>query len=113
MRIRLAPGETLTVGLEDENGRACDGELTIAFDVDGNKQFTVTADMPDSDGRNGLIYDERFGEGIPAEAEEVPVLPECGKHGCARRDTVKVLGSLTYNACPEHRAEIEELTDNE
>jgi len=52
MKIELAPGETLVVSLKES-----DGEFTIKF---GEDAVTVEADMPDTQGRTGVIYEEVF-----------------------------------------------------
>ena len=57
MRILIAPGDVLTVGIDDG-----DVEFTIAFDAGGNGHLTVSADMADSTGRVGVIYDEDFSQ---------------------------------------------------
>ena len=59
MRIMLKPGETLTVGFADENDDDGDGVITIEF---GAEVLTVCADLPDTTGRQGVIYEERFGD---------------------------------------------------
>lgn len=38
---------------------------------------------------------------------------QCGKAGCNKIATCEIWGDLLYQACDEHRAEIEELTKNE
>jgi len=38
---------------------------------------------------------------------------QCSKMGCNRRSVVTVWGSLSYEACEVHRAEIERLTEND
>ena len=52
MKIELAPGETLVVSLKDS-----DGTFTVKF---GESAVTVEADMPDTKGREGVIYEEAF-----------------------------------------------------
>ncbi len=73
MRIILKPGETLTVGFTDGSDASgvgrdlVDGTLDIAI---GTTEITVSASMPDTSGREGVIYQEVFGAGIPAPDEE-------------------------------------------
>jgi hypothetical protein len=52
--VTLSPGEKLVVVLE-----GTDGQFVIDY---GDDALTVTADLPDSDGRADVIYSERFGE---------------------------------------------------
>lgn len=59
MRIMLRPGETLTVGFADENDQDVDGTIEIEF---GAEVLIVRTEWPDSTGREGVIYEERFGE---------------------------------------------------
>lgn len=54
MKIVLKQGDRLEVCLE-----GTDGEFVIEY---GDSTLTVTADLPDSDGREGVIYSERFGD---------------------------------------------------
>lgn len=66
MRIELAPGEELTVGFKDT-----DGEFSIGFDGSTPTwAIRVKADLPDSSGRSGIIYEE-IGGGL----DEKPPLP--------------------------------------
>lgn len=55
--VQLSPGQTLEVGFVDETGHQTDGAITIEF---GRKILSVYADMPDSNGREGVIYAEKF-----------------------------------------------------
>lgn len=54
MKVVLKPGDTLEVELDET-----DGHFEIKYDVDFGK-LEVTADMPDSTGREGVIYSEVF-----------------------------------------------------
>lgn len=47
----------------------------------------------------------------PKEAR--PPAPVCGKWGCNQPSVKETQGSLRYNSCERHRAEIEELVDGE
>lgn len=69
MRIMLKPGETLIVGFADENDGDGDGTIEIEF---GDEVLIVRADMPDTTGREGVIYEERFADGVPGPDEPVP-----------------------------------------
>jgi hypothetical protein len=51
-KVELEPGEQVTVTFKDS-----DGEITVEFREDA---LLVTADLPDSSGREGVIYEERF-----------------------------------------------------
>ena len=68
MIVTLKPGENVKVEFADS-----DGSVKVAFN---EKDVTVTAGMPDSDGRIGIIYQERFGEGHDAVAYVKPPLAE-------------------------------------
>ncbi len=50
MIIELAPGETLKIGIKDSEAEV----ITVVFK---NNEFFVDADLPDSDGRVGRIYE--------------------------------------------------------
>lgn len=52
MRIELSMGDTLLVMLADT-----DGSFAIRYDKEG---IRVEADLPDTDNREGVIYEERF-----------------------------------------------------
>jgi hypothetical protein len=53
MRIELNRGQQLVVGLADT-----DGEFIITY---GPRNLTIESDLPDTSGREGVIYDENFG----------------------------------------------------
>lgn len=53
MKIILKPGETITVGFHES-----DGEIAVSFE---EKSIDVVASLPDTSGRDGLIYQEIFG----------------------------------------------------
>jgi len=57
MRVMIAPEQTLTILLCEKDGTLIDGELTVEF---GPKALIVRTDWPDSSGRTGVIYEERF-----------------------------------------------------
>lgn len=54
MRVVLKPGEQVTISLQD-----ADGEFVVKY---GKNRLTVTVDMPDAEGRAGLIYEELYGK---------------------------------------------------
>ena len=54
MRIELKPGEQVTVCLHE-----ADGEFVVKY---GKNKLTITADMPDAEGREGVVYEERYGK---------------------------------------------------
>lgn len=70
MRIELAPGEELIVTLQDS-----DGEFTISFDKDDDKCVKIEADMPDTEGREGVIYCEDFSASPDDKANKPVVEP--------------------------------------
>lgn len=61
MKVVLSPGDTLTVELEDT-----DGQFQISY---GPTALTVTSDLPDTSGRTGTIYEERYA--TPGELKEI------------------------------------------
>lgn len=61
MKIELEVGETVTVTFKDS-----DGEIKVLF---GDALIQVSADMPDTQGREGIIYQENFGRPIDGEVE--------------------------------------------
>lgn len=68
MRIELKQGETLEVGPADS-----DGTFTISY---GDGHLKVEVDLADTTGREGIIYDERYGlteEEIWGEDGTMPV----------------------------------------
>jgi hypothetical protein len=54
MKVVLKPGDTFEVELHETDGR-----FEIKYDVDLG-HLTVTSDLPDTQGREGVIYDEVF-----------------------------------------------------
>lgn len=64
MIVMLKPGERVQIQFLES-----DGELVVEFDVDGDGHLRVLADLPDSSGREGVIYDEDFSR-TPLEAME-------------------------------------------
>lgn len=63
MRVVLNPGEVLEVRYADEDGDETDGNLFVSY---SDSAIEVKTDWPDSDGRIGVVYSERFGEGHDA-----------------------------------------------
>lgn len=70
--IVLKPGDKITITLQ-----GTDGEFEIEY---GKTALTVTADMPDTQGREGVIYSEEFGgaggdvdESIDADEDDTDV----------------------------------------
>lgn len=57
MKIQIFAGDQIEVVVADS-----DGTFTIAYDVDGSRKLTVSADMPDTTGREGEIYCEDFSD---------------------------------------------------
>jgi len=54
MKIELQPGESVVVTFAES-----DGEITVAFTTE---EIYVDANLPDSDGKAGRIYSERYAE---------------------------------------------------
>lgn len=52
MQITLKPGDELTICLD-----VTDIEITIKLTA---KEFTIESNMPDSDGKDGVLYRERI-----------------------------------------------------
>ncbi len=85
MKVVLKPGETVEVRFEDKNGDYEDGTIKVSYT---STLVQVHADMDDSTGRGGLIY-EADGEADQAQAygdrEDAPVPnlgPENSTRGC-------------------------------
>jgi len=53
MKITLQKGETIEVCFADS-----DGQIDVKF---GKNKITVKTDLPDTEGRVGTIYEEKFG----------------------------------------------------
>lgn len=73
MKIMIAPGETLTIGLLDENGHESDGEFQVHFDTVTHPQSLVikeTAGLPGSvlGEACAILYHEYFG--VPPHSDE-------------------------------------------
>ena len=69
MKVELEPGEKVAVTLS-----GTDGVITVSYDGDGDSKLTVHADLPDTSGREGIIYEEDFGSvdfGVKEEDGEV------------------------------------------
>lgn len=54
MRVTLSPREQVTINFLES-----DGEIVVEFN---EKHISVYTDWPDSSGRQGTIYYEKFGE---------------------------------------------------
>lgn len=66
MRVVIQPGDTLEVCFADEEGNDLDGDVIVKFTGD---EIRVESDWEDSDGRKGLLYSERFGDGRDSDLE--------------------------------------------
>lgn len=74
MKLILKQGERVEVELADT-----DGKFVISY---GRSTLRVTSDLPDQKGREGVIYEERFGDAsdipepekvdTPADAQRTP-----------------------------------------
>ena len=53
VNVVLEPGEKVKITLRD-----ADGEFTVSY---GPSELTVESDLPDTEGRVGVIYNEQFG----------------------------------------------------
>lgn len=69
--ITLPPGHNLIVKLSDSQGNPVGGEFKISFD---SVSVQVEADLPDSQGREGVIYKEDFNVEGPDQKVETAVL---------------------------------------
>ena len=54
--VIVPPGMKLSIKFANT-----DGEFIVDFDSEGNNELTITADLPDSEEREGMIYREVFG----------------------------------------------------
>jgi hypothetical protein len=54
-RVVLSQGQRVVVEFE-----GTDGQIEVDFDSRGDKKLEVTADIPDTSGRSGVIYCEDF-----------------------------------------------------
>ena len=63
MKVVLKPGETLEVEFEET-----DGTIIVGF---SETDITVSANLPDTSGREGVIYQEVFGTNEKAIAVEL------------------------------------------
>lgn len=69
MKIILKPNESIEIGFEDS-----DGTINVTF---GEDEISIESDLPDSDGKQGKIYSERFVENFnKAIAEATEDQPE-------------------------------------
>lgn len=57
MIVTLKPGEKVEIQLFET-----DGVITVDYDSKFDNKLTVEADMPDTNGRQGIIYCEEFGD---------------------------------------------------
>jgi hypothetical protein len=71
MKVMLSPGETLQVGYLDDDGRETDGGLSVVY---GENSIKVETDWPDTQGRTGVVYEEKFG--VHLDPDEVDCLAE-------------------------------------
>lgn len=61
MKVLVKEGELLEIGFEDEEGFEVDGHFRVMFDAqEARGELRVEADLPDTAGRTGTIYSERF-----------------------------------------------------
>ena len=68
MKVLIYPGDSLKIEVGDS-----DGVFFIQYDVERSGQLTITADMPDTTGREGTIYCEDFNELKPFDEVSAPV----------------------------------------
>jgi hypothetical protein len=86
MKVLLRPGDVLEVGLVDT-----DGHFEFRYDVEKG-HLTVTSDLPDMQGREGVIYDEVFVSTSEGEDPDAPVE--------ARYETTYVIKVLSQEPVP-------------
>lgn len=66
MKILVKEGEVLEIGFVDEEGFEVDGNFRVLFDTtEAPGELRVEADLPDTAGRAGSIYSERFRTDTP------------------------------------------------
>jgi hypothetical protein len=58
MELMLTPGDKIKVTLKDT-----DGEFTLEY---AKNAVRITSDLPDTNGRKGVIYEEKFGK-VPTD----------------------------------------------
>jgi hypothetical protein len=92
MKCELSPGEKLVVTFE-----GTDGEITVEFAMDG-ALVRVSADLPDSTGRKGVIYEERASRDEPCAAMETPVE---GPYSLSARQLSQATGLYAANVPDE------------
>ena len=78
-KIMIAPGETLTIGFLDEEGREIDGEFQVHFDTKEHPKSLLikeTAGLPGSilGSAEAILYHEYFGDS-PQHEDDVDALP--------------------------------------
>ena len=100
--ITLPPGHDLIVQLSDSSGNLLDGEFKISFD---SVSVQIEADLPDSQGREGVIYKEDFNMEGPEQKET-----ELNKlHVVTSSKNLKKLMTLIsqYSDVPEEQMKLE------
>jgi hypothetical protein len=60
MYVEIGIGQDVRIGLRDT-----DGIFVIDYAKSRAGVLSIMADMPDTNGREGVIYEERFGDGLP------------------------------------------------
>lgn len=73
MKLEIHAGERIFIELE-----GTDGVFTISYDYNNSGHLTVEADLPDTGGRRGVIYDEHFNPPIdPAQKVDLSMCAAC------------------------------------
>lgn len=93
MKVEIGEGEAVTVVFKDT-----DGEITVRWDPGA---LRVLADLPDTEGREGVIYEERWNTAEPdGEKEPEPMTPPrvVRVPACCPAMTVE----STWVHCPKH-----------
>lgn len=105
MKILIKEGDDLRVELEDS-----DGSFTISY-RDG--ALTVNAELPDSEGREGVIYHEDYrGDGDEEDDEEDQKCARCNRWGCVcvRVNVNEDDGEEPFR-CPNNDCDADRLED--
>lgn len=106
MKVWLKPGETLQIGFYESDEQRPDHELDGTFTVqfEAETRIAIYADMPDTSGREGCIYEEIFSKEPGLRFPNVAITPS----GPLEFDDGELLGvsdGAIYKAVSERNAE--------
>ena len=101
MKVVMKPGDKLLVEFENT-----DGSFEIDYDSKGDYTLTVVADLPDTSGREGVIYCEDFsdvpGDFDPEELHSPEVLAELASAEMKRRSERDSCDDTWWTYGPDH-----------